>query len=74
MTTLADQLTQARDQYHLLITGQAGRVYVDQNGERVEYAPTSAPRLAAYIATLEAQIAGQKRPSTVTFQTSKGTT
>ncbi len=74
MATLTEQLTQARDQYHLLVTGQAARVFVDQNGERVEYAPASAPRLAAYIATLDAQIAGQTRRNTVTFQTSKGLT
>jgi len=74
MATLAEQLTQARNQYHLLITGQAARVFVDQNGERVEYAPASAPLLAASVATLEAQIAGQTRPNTVRFATSKGLT
>lgn len=44
----------------------------DQNGERIEYSRTTAPRLAAYIADLERQIAGQSRPAVITFQTSKG--
>jgi hypothetical protein len=54
--TLAEQLADARDQYHKLVTGQAARVFVDQNGERIEYAPANAPRLAAYIASLERQL------------------
>lgn len=56
--TLEEQLADAQAQYHLLVTGQAAKVYVDQNGERVEYVAANASRLAAYIAKLERQIAG----------------
>lgn len=46
-------LNDARKAYHELMTGQQARVFVDQNGERIEYTASSAPRLAAYIAQLE---------------------
>jgi hypothetical protein len=46
-------LNDARSAYHALMTGQQARVFVDQNGERIEYTASSAPRLAAYIAQLE---------------------
>lgn len=72
--TLADQLAEARAAYHRLQIGEAASVLVDQNGERIEYRPATAPRLAAYIADLERQIAGQSRPAAITFATSKGTT
>lgn len=61
MTTIAEYtilLRDARAQYHKLITGQAAKVFVDQNGERVEYATASIPRLLAYISQLEMIIAG----------------
>ena len=54
--TLEEQLADAKAQYHLLVTGQAAKVYVDQNGERVEYVAANAARLAAYISGLENQI------------------
>jgi hypothetical protein len=47
-------------------------IVVDQNGERVEYRPSSLAKLAAYIGDLQSEIAGTTRPATVTFQTSKG--
>lgn len=72
MATLAEQLTEARAAYHRLQLGELAVRFTDSNGESVEYNRASAPRLAAYITTLEAQIAGQSRRSTVTFQTSKG--
>lgn len=56
--TLQEQLDEAKAQYHLLVTGQAARVFVDQNGERIEYVAANAPRLAAYIDRLERQVAG----------------
>lgn len=59
--TLQQQLDDAKTQYHLLVTGQKARVYVDQNGERVEYTSTTAARLSAYIAQLESQINGTAR-------------
>ena len=70
--TLAEQLAEARAAYHRLQIGEAAVVLVDQNGERVEYRPATAPRLAAYIGDLERQIAGQSRPAVLTFKTSKG--
>ena len=55
--TLKEQLADAQKQYHLLVTGQAARVYVDQNGERVEYVAANSSRLQQYIARLEGKIA-----------------
>jgi hypothetical protein len=73
-TTIKARLDQARDAYHKLQTGQAAAVYVDQNGERVEYQLTTARNLAAYISELEVQNAGQPAPrNSFYFSTSKGT-
>lgn len=72
--TPAEQLAEARAAYHRLMIGEAALVYVDQNGERVEYSRASAPKLAAYIRDLERQIAGQTRPATYKLSTSKGVT
>ena len=46
--------------------------FVDPNGERVEFRPASAPKLAAYIADLERQLAGRTRPAELKTRTSKG--
>ena len=54
--TLAEQLADAKAQYHLLVTGQQARVYVDQNGERVEYTAANRQALLAYIQRLENQV------------------
>lgn len=54
--TLQEQLDDAKAQYHLLVTGQAAKVYVDQNGERIEYQSANRAALAAYIAGLEQRI------------------
>ncbi len=51
-------LADAETQYHELMLGRSARVYVDQNGERVEYTSANAPRLKAYIAGLKTAIAG----------------
>jgi len=72
MTTLAEQLSEAQTAYHRLQIGEAALVFVDQNGERVEFNRASAPRLAAYITELERQMAGQPRPHAIRFTTSKG--
>lgn len=56
--TLQEKLDDAKAQYHLLVTGQAAKVYVDQNGERVEYVAGNRGALASYIADLERQIGG----------------
>lgn len=43
--------------YHEVATGTKARVYVDQNGERVEYNVTNLDKLRGYISTLQASIA-----------------
>lgn len=48
------RLSQAEEAYHQLRTGLSARTYVDQNGERVEYAVANADRLRAYILELKA--------------------
>jgi hypothetical protein len=73
MQTLEEQLAEARAAYHRLQIGEAAVSFTDQNGERVEYTRTTAPRLAAYIGELERQIAGgRKPPAVIRFNTSKG--
>lgn len=47
------QLNSARTAYHKLMTGTSARVFVDQNGERVEYTSANSDRLRAYIVGLE---------------------
>jgi len=54
--TVSELLTQARTEYHNLMTGLKVRVFVDQNGERVEYTSANAARLRAYIQDLERQV------------------
>lgn len=54
--TLQEQLDDARKQLHLLLTGQAARVFVDQNGERVEYVTARAADLQKHIQRLEAAV------------------
>lgn len=53
---LLARLHAAESAYHDLVTGVQPRVLVDQNGERVEYAPASAPRLALYIEELRRRL------------------
>lgn len=71
MATLLEQLAEARDAYHRLMTGQSVRVFVDQNGERIEYNSTNSSRLASYIADLERKVgevtAGRLGPMRVMF-------
>ncbi len=55
--TLQKQLAEAEAAYHRLMTGQAARVVVDQNGERVEFTSVSAASLRNYVAQLRAQLA-----------------
>ena len=49
-------LKDAKKQKHALLTGKSARVFVDQNGERIEYATANLPRLNAYIYDLETQL------------------
>lgn len=53
---LKAKLKQAKDAYHELMTGTSVRVFVDQNGERVEYTAANAARLSSYIRQLEKAI------------------
>lgn len=54
--TLAEQLVDAQNKYHLLVTGGAVAVFVDQNGERVQYSAASKAGLYSYIQQLMSQI------------------
>lgn len=56
--SIETQIAEAEAALHDLATGRAVRVVVDQNGERVEYAPSTMTRLRAYLADLKAQAAG----------------
>jgi len=49
-------LADAEEQYHMLSTGRAVRVFVDQNGERIEYGTGSLLQLSKYIAELKRQL------------------
>lgn len=54
--TTQELLTAARLAYHNLTVGGQVRVFVDQNGERVEYTAARRSDLLAYITGLEAQL------------------
>lgn len=63
MATLDEQLSDARDAYHDLVTGRAARVVIDANGERVEFVPSSRQALYLYIQQLETQVASAVVPT-----------
>lgn len=54
--TLVIWLSKAEKAYNDLQTGKLVKVMVDQNGERVEFNATTAPRLLNYIADLKRQL------------------
>lgn len=56
------RLTEAENALHQIMLGQGARVYVDQNGERVEYFAANAGRLRQYIYELKVLL-GQVTPS-----------
>lgn len=56
--TLAEKLVEAEAAYEDLMLGRMARVFVDQNGERVEYAATNRASLASYIESLKGQLRG----------------
>lgn len=56
MATIQEQLTEAQDALHNLLIGKAVRVYVDQNGERIEYTQATRGALVAYISDLKQQL------------------
>lgn len=68
---LAQQLADAEAAYHQLLTGQAAVSFTDQSGEKLDYPSADAPKLAAYIQTLAAAVAGHTPTHTVRFSTSK---
>ena len=53
---LQARLDAAEAAYDKLMSGKAVRVLVDQNGERFEFTPANASRLAAYIVDLQTQL------------------
>ena len=60
MATLTpqEQLAAAQAALHDLLLGQSARVFVDQNGERVEYTPANRGALQAYVQQLKMEVAG----------------
>lgn len=55
-TATAQLLAEAEKAYHQLMLGQSVRVFVDQNGERVEYTAANRDALLNYINALRSQI------------------
>jgi len=49
-------LNEARAAYHDLNMGRRAKVFVDQNGERIEYEGSTRGQLLAYIRELERQL------------------
>lgn len=66
-TQLIVWLREAEAAYHQLNMGLRAKVFVDQNGERVEYEGSSRGQLLAYINDLKRQLGlgGVIGPSTV---------
>lgn len=54
--TTEEKLADAEAKYHKLVVGTAVRVFVDQNGERVEFTATTRASLLAYIQELKRQL------------------
>ena len=63
LAPLATRIEEAKMQMHLLQTGRAARVVVDQNGERVEFSMANIGQLRAYIADLEGQLNASAAPT-----------
>lgn len=53
---LTKRLEEAEDAWHTLMLGQTPRVFVDQNGERVEFTMNSKDSLRGYILDLKTQL------------------
>lgn len=56
MLTTAQKLEAAKDAKHKLVTGLMARVFMDQNGERVEFTMTNVAQLDRYIEQLETSL------------------
>lgn len=54
--TLQEQLNDAKASLHMLLTGRQARVFVDQNGERIEYTAANSAKLSQYVASLEQKV------------------
>lgn len=58
MATTAQLLSEAKDAYHRLQIGEAAVEIRDATGESIRYSQANSSRLKAYIAELEADLAG----------------
>ena len=56
--TAAQRLAEAKAALHRLLLGEGVQSVTDQSGERVVFTTANVSRLKAYIAELEAEIAG----------------
>lgn len=56
VTLYTARLAEAEQAYHDLRMGKIARTFVDQNGERVEFAAPNADRLRAYIIELKTML------------------
>lgn len=56
--TLQERYDDALAQYHKLSTGKMARVFVDQNGERVEFTAVKTQDLWLYIQRLKSELDG----------------
>lgn len=56
MPVTLQMLTEARNAYHALLTGQAVASFRDQNGEQVTYSKTNRGDLLAYIDWLKSEL------------------
>lgn len=69
--TAQQKLDEANEAKHKLITGKLARVFLDQNGERVEFNKTNLADLDAYIRQLESVVsptlAALKAPRPIGF-------
>ena len=63
MEVTQQMLIDAQNALHALLTGSAVRVYVDQNGERLEYSLAKKSDLMAYIDWLKSQLGMAVRPA-----------
>lgn len=58
---IRQRLAQAEQAYHDLMTGKSAKVFVDQNGERVEFNTANARPLQSYIEELKGMLGLQGR-------------
>jgi len=58
LSTLQRRLAEAEEAYHKLNMGGQAKVFVDQNGERIEYNAATRGQLLSYIQSLKIEING----------------